>query len=254
MNRFFFSNRSVLGLCGLLLTACSSGGGSNSNPGTAGTSGTAGSGSGGTAAGTAGSGAGGTGTGGTTVVVTPEGTLFMDDFESGAAKWMVKQGTCSIQADSDADGGMTNGTNVFECINGGNEARALAGDVVWGEYTVQASVKVNAMDPGRRIHIAARFMDSNNWYGAAIYNGSPYEVQIRKKLAGTSSEVARVPYPITLGTWYTLKFEVKGSTLRLYVNDTLQIETTDTSFASGQVALLVDRSDVSWDNVQVTNP
>jgi hypothetical protein len=216
------------------LTACSSGSGSNSNPG----SGTGGSGGG----------------GGGTVVATPEGTLFMDDFESGAAKWSVKQGTCSIQADSAADGGTSNGTNVFECINGGNEARALAGDVGWGEYSLQASVKVNEMDPGRRIHLAARFMDSNNWYGAAIYNGSPYEVQIRKKAAGTSTEVARVPYPITLGAWYTLKLEVKGSTLRLFVNDTLQIETTDTSFASGQVALLVDRSDVSWDNVQVTNP
>jgi len=254
MIRSFCPNLSVVGvgLGFLLSTACSSGGGSNANPGTAGTSGTAGSGGSGTGTGgTAGTGAGGTGG---MVVVTPEGTLFMDDFESGAAKWNVTQGTCSIQADSAADGGTSNGTNVFECVNGGNEARALAGDVGWGEYSVQASVKINAMDPGRRIHLAARFMDSNNWYGAAIYNGSPYEVQVRKKVAGTSSEVARVTYPITLGAWYTLKLEVKGSTIRLYVNDTLQIETTDTSFASGQIALLVDRSDVSWDNIQVTNP
>ena len=119
---------------------------------------------------------------------------------------------------------------------------------------VQAKVKVNAMDAGRRIYLAARFTDSNNWYGAAIYNGTPIEVQVRKKVAGTSGEIARVPYPIAFGTWYTLKLEVKGSTLRLYVNDVLQIETTDPQFASGQVALLVDRSDVSWDDVSVTNP
>lgn len=244
----------VFGPLALFAIACSSGGGSNSNPGTAGTTGAAGTGTAGTTGGGGTTGNAGTTGAGGTVVSTPMGTLFMDDFESGAAKWMVTQGTCSIAADSDADGGMSDGTNVLNCINGGNEARALAGQVGWGEYTVQAKVKVNAMDAGRRIYLAARFTDSSNWYGAGIYNGTPIEVQVRKKVGGTSSDIARVPYAIAFGTWYTLKFEVKGSTLRLYVNDVLQLETTDTSFASGQVALLVDRSDVSWDDVSVTNP
>ena len=246
---------SVLGLLALFTIGCGSSGGSNSNPGTAGTTGAAGTGSGGStgSAGATGSG-GATGTGGAPIVVTPEGTLFMDDFESGVAKWTVTQGTCSIAADSDADGGTSNGSNVLHCINGGNEARALAGQVGWGEYSVQAKVKVNAMDAGRRIYLAARFTDSSNWYGAGIYNGTPFEVQVRKKVAGMSSDVARATYPITLGTWYTLKLEVKGSTLRLYVDGVLQLETTDPQFQSGQIALLVDRSDVSWDDVTVTNP
>jgi pectate lyase len=242
---------SVFGLLALSAFACSSGGGS-SNPGTAGTNGagTAGTTGGGGTTGSAGT----TGAGGGTIVDTPMGTLLMDDFESGAAKWMFTQGTCMIAPDSAADGGMSNGTNVLNCINGGNEARALAGDVGWGEYTVQAKVKVNSMDAGRRIYLAARFRDSSNWYGAAIYNGTPIEVQIRKKVAGTSSDIARVPYAITFGTWYTLKLEVKGATLRLSVNDVVQLEATDTQFNSGQVALLVDRSDISWDDVLVTNP
>jgi hypothetical protein len=240
------------GLLALFTVACSSGGGSNSNPGTAGTTGagTAGTTGGGGSTGSAGT----TGVGGGTIVDTPLGTLLMDDFESGAAKWMVTQGTCSITADTDADGGMSDGTNVMNCINGGNEARAIAGQVGWGEYTVKAKIKVNEMDAGRRIYLAARFTDSSNWYGAAIYNGSPYEVQIRKKVAGTSTDIARVSYPIVLGTWYTLKLEVKGATLRLSVNDVVQLEATDTSFSAGEIALLVDRSDISWDDVTVTNP
>src|SRR5262245_15853055 len=258
MTNLLRSNRLFLGLLPLFMVACGGGGGGSSTPGTAGTTGSAGSGAG--TAGDVGTGTGGstTGTGGSTggnpIVVTPDGPMFMDDSESGAAKWNITQGTCSIAADTDADGGMSNGSNVIHCINGGNEARALAGQVGWGEYTVQAKVKVNAMDMGRRIYLAARFTDSSNWYGAAIYNGTPTEVQIRKKVAGMSSDIAKVPYPLTFGTWYTLKFEVKGSTLRLFVNDVLQLETTDTSFASGQVALLVDRSDISWDDVTVTNP
>lgn len=222
------------------MIACGSGGGAtNPTPGTAGTSGEAGSsggGTGGTSGGTGGSG---------TVVPTPEGMLFMDDFESGVARWDVTQGTCSALAD---------GTTVFNCINGGNEARALAGETGWGEYSVQARVKVNAMDPGRRIYLAGRFTDSNNWYGASIYNATPTEVEIRKKVAGMSTSVARATFPIAVGTWYTLKLELKGSTLRLFVDGVIQLETTDTQFSSGRIALLVDRSDVSWDDVVVTNP
>jgi hypothetical protein len=242
-----------LGLLALITIGCGGGGASNPSPGTAGTTGAAGS---GTGTGTGGTGtAGGTGAGGTgNVVVTPEGMLFMDDFESGAAKWTVTQGTCSVMADSDADGGMSSGSNVLNCINGGNEARAVGGTIGWGEYTVQAKVKVNQMDAGRRIYLAARFTDSSNWYGATVYDGTPFEVQIRKKVGGTSSDIARTTYPFELGKWYTLKFEVKGPMLRVSVDGVQQLEAMDTQFASGQIALLVDRSNVSWDDVVVTNP
>lgn len=239
MTRFTF-----LGLIGLFAVACGSDGAkaNGTTGGTAGTTGVSGSSNGGAggAPGSAGSGAGGV-----TIVPTPEGTLFTDDFETGVAKWTLTQGTCSILADD---------TNVYNCINGGNEARALAGDTGWGEYSVQARVKINSMDPGRRIYLAGRFTDSNNWYGAAIYNATPTEIAIRKKVAGTSSDVASGSYPITFGTWYTLKLELKGSTIRMYIDDVLQIETTDTQFSSGAIALLTDRSDVSWDDVLVTNP
>jgi hypothetical protein len=247
-NRFSLG---TLGLLALFTIGCGGGGAANPTPGAAGTTGAAGSGTGGTAG--SGTGTGGSGTGGSGVL-TPEGTLLMDDFESGAAKWMVTQGTCSVMADSDADGGMSSGSNVYNCINGGNEARALGGMIGWGEYTVQAKVKVNAMEAGRRIYLAARFTDSSNWYGATIYDGTPFEVQIRKKVGGTSSDIARTTYPFELGRWYTLKFEVKGPMLRVSVDGVQQLEAMDTQFASGQVALLVDRSNVSWDDVIVTNP
>jgi len=222
-----------------LLAGCSDDGGSaEAATGGASTGGTAPTGgSAGTATG---------GSGGTMVVPTPPGELFKDDFESGITKWDVTQGTCSIAADE---------TNVMNCVNGGNEARAVAGDV-WGEYSVSARVKVNAMDPGRRIYLAGRFTDSDNWYGAAIYNSTPPEIQIRKKVGGASSDIAQTSFPIEFGRWYTLKLEMKGSTLRLFVDDILQFDTVDPAaqFSSGKIALLVDRSDVSWDNVLVTNP
>ena len=140
------TGRNLLFLCSLFVIACGSNNATNPTPGAGGsaggTTGQAGSSGGGTGGGSA-----GTGGSGDIIVPTPEGTLFMDDFESGVAKWDVTQGTCSALAD---------GTTVFNCINGGNEARALAGDIGWGEYSVQARVKVNAMDTQRwvcRIHL-----------------------------------------------------------------------------------------------------
>ena len=65
--------------------------------------------------------------------------LFRDDFESGSTKWMVTQGTCAIMADE---------TSVYTCELGTNEARALAGSS-WGEYSVQARVRINALDDAR---------------------------------------------------------------------------------------------------------
>jgi hypothetical protein len=230
----------------LFLTGCGddSASGDDASGGSSGAP-TGGTGPTGGTAGGAGMATGGSG-GGVTIVPTPEGELFRDDFEGGITNWDVTQGTCSIQADE---------TSIFTCELGTNEARAVAGSV-WGEYSVQARVRINELDPlgGRRIYLAGRFTDSNNWYGAAIYDGMPFEVQIRKKSAGTSSDIARGTYPIEVGIWYTIKLEMKGSSLKLYMNDTLQIETTDTEFNQGRIALLVDRSNVSWDDVIVTNP
>ena len=47
---------------------------------------------------------------------------------------------------------------------------------------------------------------------------------------------------------------MKGSTLKLYMNDVLQIQAEDAEFNQGRIALLVDRTDASWDDVLVTNP
>ena len=173
------------------------------------------------------------------------GAVFTDDFESGASKWNITQGTCSVAAEA---------TNILTCLNGGNEARAVGGDPTWTDLTVSANVKIRQMDDGRRIYLAGRFIDSNNWYGAAFYNAGTRRVQIRKKVAGASSDIAEATFPFEFDTWYTLTLKISGSTLTLSVDGVEQAQGTDTDFTSGGVALLVDRSEVSWDNVVVTIP
>ncbi len=173
------------------------------------------------------------------------GGVFEDDFENGATQWTVTQGTCTITTD---------GSSVLTCTNGGNEARATAGALGWTDLTITADVKINQMDTSRRIYLAGRYADANNWYGAGFYNATTRQVQIRKKVDGSSEDIASANFPFELGTWYTLTFEISGSSLALSVDDVLLLEATDTEFASGAVALLADRSEVSWDNIVVTIP
>ena len=176
---------------------------------------------------------------------TSSTTLFSDDFESGSAKWTITQGTCAVMADD---------TNVFHCAQGTNEARALAGETTWGDYTVTARIKPTLLGTGRRIYLAARCTDSNNWYGAAFYNDSPVAIQIRKKVGGSSSDLAESTYPWVAGTWYKVAFKVSGTTLSMSVDDVPQLTIEDTQFASGQIAFLADQSEASIDDVLVTNP
>jgi hypothetical protein len=55
-----------------------------------------------------------------------------------------------------------------------------------------------------------RWTDGNNWYKAFIDGGSLF---IQKKVAGTTTMLASVPFTATTGTSYTIHFRVVGSTL-----------------------------------------
>jgi hypothetical protein len=197
-------------------------------------------GSGGQVAGSGGQTAGAGGSGGTVDEV-----VFFDDFENGAGNWTVTQSLWTPTADV---------TTVFTSSNQGNEARALAGDMTWTDMTVSGSVKIMQMDDGRRIYLAARYIDSNNWYGAALYNSEDRRAQIRKKSGGSSSDIASVPFEFELNTWYRIELSIAGSELSLRVDDVLMTSGTDTEFAAGGIALLADRSEVSWDDIVVTIP
>ena len=55
-----------------------------------------------------------------------------------------------------------------------------------------------------------RWTDGNNWYKAYIDGAN---LVIQKKVAGTTTILATVPFAATAGTSYTIHFRVVGSTL-----------------------------------------
>jgi hypothetical protein len=225
-------------------------GGTTDTTGTGGATDTTGTGGATDPAGTAGTtdttGTGGAPESGPPLVVTPPAdAVFTDDFETGAGNWNVTQGYWTPTADV---------TTVLTSSNEGNEARALAGDMSWTDMTVSGSVKILNMDEGRRIYLAARYIDSNNWYGAALHNSGDREAQIRKKVLGASSDIAAVPFQFEFNTWYRIEFSIAGSELSMRIDGVPMTTGTDTEFAAGGIAVLADRSEVSWDDIHVTIP
>lgn len=86
-----------------------------------------------------------------------------------------------------------------------------------------------------------RWTDTNNWYKAYIDGGNFF---IQKKVAGTSTLLKSKPFPATINTNYTIRFQVVGSALMAKVWKTGQSEpvtwtltATDNSLSSGYCGL-----------------
>lgn len=82
-----------------------------------------------------------------------------------------------------------------------------------------------------------RWADTNNWYKAYISGTS---LVVQKKISGATTVLGSVSFTATVGTSYTLRFRVVGTTLYAKVWKTgaseptsWMVTVTDTSLSSG---------------------
>lgn len=176
------------------------------------------------------------------VAVAP---LFGDDFESGTAtSWTTSGGTWAV---------VTDGSKVYnQPDNTAASLTAYAGLSSWKNYTLVAKVKADSFDAGgfAGIGLVARRVDNNNYY-VFMYYKLTNTLKIVKIAGGAATDLATVPYTMSVGAWYDLKAVVSGSTLELWVNGSKQLTATDTSFAAGQIGLYSHRANAKFDNVMV---
>ncbi|WP_179136283.1 family 16 glycoside hydrolase [Paenibacillus sp. 32352] len=173
-------------------------------------------------------------------------TLFSDNFNSGSANnWTATTGTWSVVQD--------NGNYVYY-QSGTDEGRTSAGSSAWTDYSVEANVKIDNFNGSNRTYVAGRYKDGNNFYAASLYNSSGGTLEIRKKVNGSTTTLAtKTNYGLTAGTWYTVKLEFIGSSIKMYVNGTLQLSATDTSLTSGAVGLVAFKTVAKFDNITVSD-
>jgi hypothetical protein len=194
-------------------------------------------------------------TGGATGAGGASGTIFSDNFESGAGKWITSgPGTATVASD---------GSSVYDlsCLMS-KVFLAAAGDVSWTNVVVQARVKVlsfNGSSSSYYAGLCARVQDANNYYCVTLRSDS--KVAIRGDIGGSSNSIgSSVSYGLATGTWYTVQLAIVGSTITASINGTPVLPKTgdpaitDSSLASGGIALIVDNADAEFDDVSVSVP
>ena len=212
---------------GTSATGGSGGGGGKAGSSTGGAAGSAGS------AGAAGSGGGGA-------------LLFSDDFETGAAKsWTTSGGTWAVTQD---------GSHVYAQQASGTGSSVLlsaAGSTTWTDQIIEVRVKVLSFGGSSSSYFAAiygRFTGAD-YYALVLRSDGKLAIRKDKSTLGSAVDAG-----IVAGTWYTLRFEIVGTTLKAYVDGVLKDSETDATLSAGGIALGTINATAEFDDVRVTSP
>jgi peptidase M23-like protein/concanavalin A-like lectin/glucanase superfamily protein len=170
--------------------------------------------------------------------------LFSDNFESGnTSKWTLLSGSWSV---------VTDGSKVMRQATLTDNARAQTNSSAWTNQRVSARVKPTQFNGSDRfVAVLARVQNATNYYYATLRSSG--KIELKKLVNGTSTTFASKTFTVSPNTWYTVRLEVIGNALSLYVNGTLQLSGTDSQFASGRAGLATFFASAVFDDV-VVNP
>jgi len=138
--------------------------------------------------------------------------------------------------------------------------------VTSADYYVEAKIRprVNGTTSNKQLYILARYQDGKNWYAGAlnVQNATTStQVEIAKMLDGALSRPKQVKKPINQGAlgmldgqWYSLRLELLGNVLTVYLDGESVATLTDDSFATqGLVGFWTANKSFEVDDVKVGN-
>ena len=193
-----------------------------------------------------------------------DGTLaretLLEEFTDGNYNgWtIVTQGTVSPPASwSASTHEMVQSSNVYS--NPMTDPKMLGTFAVWNagsswtDYEMTLTMK---SDDDDAMGVMFRYMDSNNYYRFAWLSqnhGQPVgRMQLSRIQNGVCTVLHHVDSPYTTGQTYNVKISAIGPFLDVYVNDTMVLWDTDTTFTSGSVALYCwGNLGTHFDNIRV---
>jgi len=172
----------------------------------------------------------------------PSTVVFTDDFNRANSanlgpNWTTTVGSVGVTNNASVSTGATN----IAVVNGVSTANvALQADV---------QVPINGQSDG----LVARYGGTGdvNYYRADLFNfnGTAY-ARIYSNVNGTITFLSQSPVSSNTGT---LRFEVSGSSQRLFFNNTLVASANDTALTTGGVGIYQASSNVVLDNFSVTD-
>jgi len=159
----------------------------------------------------------------------------------------ANQSLWGAASDGQAWGGDANSRSVFSVSGnaglvsntGGSSYSAVLGPTA-SNAEVYATGSLSSFS-NSNFGVVLRWTDGNNWYKAFIDGSSLF---IQKKVNGTTTILASVPFSATAGSSYTIHFRAVGSTLTANVwaasgsePSGWMVTASDTTFPSGSCGM-----------------
>ena len=198
----------------------------------------------------------------------PSGLYFCDDFQNGGtANWNLlpvagANGSFSVKAESI---GATNMVMQYTAASTGGVLALLKpaalNAVPSADYYVEARIKpmTNSTTGNKQLYLITRYKDATNWYGAGLNvqnSSTTTQVEIARMLNATLSRPKQVRKPILMDAqFYTVRFEMIGTSLTVYLDGEALGTVTDASFAErGLVGLYTTNKSFQIDDVRIGDP
>ncbi|HEY6873928.1 MAG TPA: family 16 glycoside hydrolase [Geobacteraceae bacterium] len=139
------------------------------------------------------------------------------------------------------------------CQTGTAQYPALSlGDRIFADVVVSTGFKPVSGSEDRAAGIIFRIQDRDNYYILRA-NALEDNVNIYKYAGGRRSVIQEGSAKVPSGTWQELRVEVKGNTIRGFLNGKLVVEARDDTFRAGKVGLWTKADSVTcFDNVKAT--
>jgi hypothetical protein len=132
------------------------------------------------------------------------------------------------------------------------------GGVPSANYFVEARIRpmTNGTTGNKLLYLVTRYIDANNWYGGGLNvqsSTASTQVEIAKMLAGALTRPRQVRKPIAMDAqFYTVRFEMIGTTLTVYLDGEKIGSVTDSAFAArGLVGLYTANKSFQIDDVRI---
>jgi hypothetical protein len=181
----------------------------------------------------------------------PQTPLLLDSFElfGGHEPWWFRRAGSWVEVVED----FNTFNRVFMQLNTGTPGRVVTA-VDADDQVIQARTRPTEFRPGvdSWFGLVARSQDDQNYYFLTVRSSN--RVSLRKLVNGTVVVLDTASFPVSVGTWYTLRLEAIGSSLRGYVNNQPLVEVIDNDFAEGTWGLATLGTAARFDDVRVTQP
>lgn len=170
--------------------------------------------------------------------IVPGAVLFEEDFEDGIADNLVYSwGGWRASSEDNGNKVYEVNTNTEASIQYNRPASLGFGSKEWTNYSAEYRVKMLNAKANTwlsfRSDIGANRDHYVEWLSAE-YDG----ISLHINLNGSGWNLLKdLSLPVWDERWYQVRVEAQGSTLRVYLDDNLMLQTEDTSIASGVLEL-----------------